>query len=97
MGSLSARANKTPGQGAGEQPGAEQAGGYTGHRGGQGTFFLSGHSTGESLPRALPRSSVGPTITDAPVNGSIHRGQGPKGLSSAMPAHSPAGATSCQT
>lgn len=59
-------------------------------------FSLSGHSTGEGLPRALPRSSVGPTITDAPVNGSIHRGQGPKGLSSAMPAHSPARATSCQ-
>lgn len=41
MGSLSARANRTPEQGAGEQPGAEQAGGYTGRRGGQGTFFLS--------------------------------------------------------
>lgn len=58
--------------------------------------FLSGHSTGEGLPRALPRNSVGPTITDTPVNGSIHRGQAPKGLSSAMPAHSPARATSCQ-
>lgn len=40
MGSLSARANKTPGRGAGAQPGADQAGGYTGHRGGQGTFSL---------------------------------------------------------
>lgn len=65
-------------------------------QGGTGDVFLSGHSTGEGLPRALPRSSLGPTITDTQVNGSIHRGQGPKGLSSAMPAHSPAGVTSCQ-